>query len=46
MSDNFEWALATDYGPNVDSDIRLLWDKLVGTMSWWNISLSIGAITD
>jgi hypothetical protein len=42
VKDNFEWALATDYGPNVDSDIRLLWDKLVGTMSRWNISLSIG----
>jgi hypothetical protein len=30
------------YGLNLDRDRRLLWDELVGVLSWWNIPLCIG----
>lgn len=35
--DNFVWAFAGVYGPNVDLDRRLLLDKLAGLLSWWNL---------
>lgn len=35
ISDNFEWAFAGVYGPNDDNGRKLLWDELIGIMSWW-----------
>jgi exonuclease III len=37
VMDGFEWAFARAYGPNEDIDRRLLWDELVGLMTWWNL---------
>jgi exonuclease III len=42
ISDNFEWAFASVYGPNNDHDRKLLWDELVGIMSWWEKPWCIG----
>jgi hypothetical protein len=38
----FVWAFARVYGPNGDSDRHLLWDELVGMLSWWNMPWCIG----
>ncbi len=34
--------LAGFYSPNIDYEIRLLWDELVGLLGWWNIPWCIG----
>lgn len=39
---NFKWAFADDYGPNVDSDRRVLHDELARLTSWWNGLRCIG----
>lgn len=36
------WAFAGVYGLNPDRDRRILWDKLVGLLSWWNLPWCIG----
>jgi hypothetical protein len=40
--DHFVWAFVGVYGPNSGSDRTLLWDELVGIISWWNLSWCIG----
>jgi hypothetical protein len=30
------------YGPNVDNDRKMLWDALVGLISWWDLPWCIG----
>lgn len=40
--DRFVWAFAGVYGPNSDSDRRLLWDELAGILSWWSLPWCIG----
>jgi hypothetical protein len=40
--DSSVWAFASVYGPNFDSDRRLLWDELVGVLRWWNMPWCIG----
>jgi hypothetical protein len=42
VEDNFEWAFAGVYGPNEENDQQLLWDELVGIMSWWEVPWCIG----
>jgi hypothetical protein len=37
VSENFEWAFVGLYGPNNNNDRKLLWDELVGIMSWWEV---------
>jgi hypothetical protein len=37
IDDNFVWAFAGVYGPNVDYEKRLLWDELAGLLNWWNL---------
>jgi exonuclease III len=39
---NFEWTFAGVYGPNDDSDRKVLWDELVGLLSWWELLWCIG----
>jgi hypothetical protein len=34
VSDNFVWAFAGVYGSNDGHERKLLWDELVGIMSW------------
>lgn len=34
VSDNFAWAFAGVYGPNIDHERMLLWDELAGLLSW------------
>ncbi|KAF5453927.1 hypothetical protein F2P56_023637 [Juglans regia] len=42
VSDNFLWAFAGVYGPNLDSDRRLLWEELAGVHSRWDLPSCIG----
>ena len=42
VEDNFLWAFASLYGPNVDNDRRLLWEELAGLHNWWNLPWCIG----
>lgn len=35
ISNQFEWTFANVYGPNSDVDCRLLWEELVGLISWY-----------
>lgn len=45
VSDNFEWvslSVQCDYGHNDDQERKLLWDELVGVMSWWEKPWCIG----
>lgn len=43
VSDQFEWAFASLYGTNSDVDRWLLWEEMVGLISWWDLPW-IGAI--
>jgi hypothetical protein len=40
ISDNLS-AFVGLYGPNNENDQKLLWNELVGTMSWWERSWCI-----
>jgi hypothetical protein len=42
VEDQFSWAFASAYGPNIDGDIRLLWDELACLLGWWNLPWCIG----
>jgi hypothetical protein len=37
VEDHYACAFAGVYGPNSDRHRRLLWDKLAGLLSWWNL---------
>jgi hypothetical protein len=37
-----EWMYSGVYGPNRDSDKRLLWEELAGIKSWWSLPWCIG----
>jgi hypothetical protein len=43
VNDNFEWAFAGVYGPNVNNDRRKLWDELARLISWWDLPWCIGS---
>jgi hypothetical protein len=34
VEDHFTWVFAGVFGPNADRDRRLIWDELVGLLSW------------
>ncbi|KAG6667876.1 hypothetical protein CIPAW_01G131400 [Carya illinoinensis] len=38
VSNNFLWTFAGVYGPNLDTDRRLLWEELAGVHIWWELS--------
>lgn len=42
VADNFSWAFAGVYGPNLDSLRSSLWDELAGLSSWWEQPWCIG----
>jgi exonuclease III len=42
VSDDFRWAFAGVYGPNIDSDRLLLWDELSNLMDRWEVPWCIG----
>jgi endonuclease/exonuclease/phosphatase family metal-dependent hydrolase len=42
VADNFSWAFAGVYGPNIDSLRSSLWDELAGLSSWWELPWCIG----
>ena len=42
VSDDFKWAFAGVYGPNVDNDRSMLWDELSGLMERWVVPWCIG----
>ncbi|KAG6659987.1 hypothetical protein CIPAW_03G074300 [Carya illinoinensis] len=37
VSDNFLWAFAGVYGPNLNNNRVLLWEELAGLHCWWNL---------
>lgn len=37
VAEQFECAFIGVYGPNCVRDRRLLWEKLSGLCSWWNV---------
>ena len=41
MGDNFEWAFAGVYGPNVDREKRVMWE-LADLYGWWNLPWCVG----
>jgi hypothetical protein len=42
VSDDFKWAFAGVYGPNVDNDRSVLWNELNGLMERWAVPWCIG----
>ncbi|KAF5467563.1 hypothetical protein F2P56_017374 [Juglans regia] len=42
VSDDFLWAFAGVYGPNLDVNRSILWDELAGVQSWWDLPWCIG----
>jgi hypothetical protein len=40
--DDFSWAFAGVYGPNMDAIRSSLWDELAGVSSWWVLPWCIG----
>jgi hypothetical protein len=42
IADDFTWAFAGFYGPNIDSCRRSLWEELAGLLSWWDLPWCIG----
>jgi hypothetical protein len=42
VSDDFKWAFAGVYGPNVDNDRLVLWNELSGLMERWAVPWCIG----
>ncbi|KAG6730543.1 hypothetical protein I3842_01G085700 [Carya illinoinensis] len=46
VDDGFKWGFVGVYGPNVDSNRRLLWDEIAALCSWWYCSWCIGGDFD
>jgi hypothetical protein len=42
VADQFEWIFSGAYGLNLDSERGLLWEGLVGLISWWDAPWCIG----
>ena len=42
VSSQFEWIFTGVYGPNFDRDKGVLWEELVGIVSWWEAPWYIG----
>jgi hypothetical protein len=42
IEDNFSWAFARVYGPNLDNHRRSLWDELADLLSLWYLPCCIG----
>jgi hypothetical protein len=42
VEDDFSWAFARVYGPNMDTLRSSLWDELAGLSTWWVLHWCIG----
>jgi len=42
VDDDFSWAFAGIYGPNIDALRSSFWDELAGLSSWWELPWCIG----
>ena len=42
VGDQFEWAFAGVYGPNLNNRRRLMWEELTGLISWWDLPWCLG----
>jgi exonuclease III len=42
VQDQFEWIFTGVYGPNLDGERGLLWEELLGLLSWWDAPCCIG----
>ena len=42
VEDHQVWMFTGVYGPNINSDRRLMWDEFVGIRSWWDVPCCLG----
>ena len=42
VGDHFEWAFTGVYGPNLNKRCRLMWEELIGLISWWDLPWCLG----
>uniref|UniRef100_A0A2N9EFL4 Reverse transcriptase domain-containing protein n=1 Tax=Fagus sylvatica TaxID=28930 RepID=A0A2N9EFL4_FAGSY len=42
VEDHQVWMFTGVYGPNINSDRRLMWDELAGIRSWWDVPWCLG----
>ena len=42
VGDQFEWAFIGVYGPNSNKKRKKMWEKLIGLISWWDLSWCLG----
>ena len=42
VGDQFEWAFIGVYGPNLNKRHRLMWEELIGLISWCDLPWCIG----
>jgi hypothetical protein len=42
VEDDFSWAFAGLYGPNINTFRRSLWEELVDHFSWWDLPWCVG----
>ena len=42
VSDQFEWAFTSIYGPNLNREHQFMWEELAGLTSWWNLPWCLG----
>jgi hypothetical protein len=42
VANNHEWAFSGVYGPNADTERRLMWDELSGVQTLWNVPWCVG----
>lgn len=38
----FCWAFIGVYGPNINSEIRILWEEFLGLLTWWDLPSCLG----
>ena len=42
VGDQFEWAFIGVYGPNLNKRRRLMWEELIGLISWCDLPWCLG----
>ena len=42
VGDQFEWAFIGVYGPNLNKRRRVMWEELIGLISWWDLPWCLG----
>ena len=42
VADQFVWAFTGVYGPNLNKKRRLMWEELIGLITWWDVPWCLG----